>query len=266
MNKLDQHLQRVQEFDPIITSAAVGTAWILSSLITLLYMSFSLKRSVKIDPKLSSRINKILGTSNKWTVHVYKTKEPNAFSLGFGTHIFITTKLIEMLTPKQIDSVLLHEVWHSKAKHIPKQLAFMYPLYYLIAGAAIGTATATGGNFLLAYVVLMILDSSSKGLWNILFSQRHEIHADEYATKLGYGKELVESLKVIENFAKKHTDSSSCGKICQLIEKINGVFAEHPAIRKRIELILRKSTELNKALKSGSFGKIKNFVVKAWGK
>jgi len=264
MNKLDQQLQRVQEFDPI-TVAVVGSAWVIASLVTLLYTSSSLIRHIKIDQKLSKRLNKILGSGDKWKVHVYKTKDPNAFSLGFGVHVFVTSKLLEMLSPRQVDAVLLHEVWHSKAKHVPKQLAFMYPLYYLVIATAFSAVDASG--FLrLGILAVLLFKFAGKSVWNILFSQKHEIHADEYATKLGYGKELAESLKIIEKFVEKYTERGYCGKICQLIEKLNSAIAEHPSTKKRIEIILRKANELDKALKSGSFGKIKNFVVKAWGK
>lgn len=271
MKSLDDHLQQIQEdtiqeIEPITTVAlGVATIAVLSNFIMLLFGSSGIINAVKVDKSLSKRINEILKSGNKWIVHIYPTKEPNAFSLGFGKHIFVTTKLTELLNDDEVVAVLLHEAYHSSKKHTPKQLAYKYPLYYLVAllGSTLLTSTAL---IPLAILAMFIAHNVGDIVYDITIGRKMEYNADSFASKQGYGKQLISAFSKMEKWAISTIKKKPCGRWCKIINKIDKAIDEHPDDRKRVENILRHTTELGKVLKTKSFGKIKGFVIKMWGK
>ena len=55
---------------------------------------------------------------------------------------------------------------------------------------------------------------------------------------------------------------TDCGKICQLSNKIGEAIDEHPPLKKRVENVLKKADKLKGVLKTMSFKKIRDFVMK----
>lgn len=270
MNNLDTHLMRVQEdtiqeFDPLTTALGIGSVMVIANLVTLMMGASGIISSVKVDKKLTDKLNKLLNSGNKWIVHIYPTKDPNAFSLGFGRHIFVTTELLKILDADETDAILLHEVYHSSKKHTYKNLAYKYPLFYLVAflGASI---FATGAVPILAFLAMFIANKVGDIIWNITFGRKMEYNADSYAAKLGYGKQLISAFGKIQKWVRSKTKKQSCDKWCQVITKIDSSIDEHPEWKNRVENILKNTKELSKAVKTKSFGKIKDFIMKAWGK
>ena len=272
MKHLDDHLNHIQEdtiqeIDPITGAVAVGSLMVIANFVALLLGASGLIKSIKVDKTLSDRINKILDSGNKWIVHIYPTSDVNAFSLGFGRHIFVTTTLLKALSKEEVDAVLLHEAYHSDKKHTIKDMAYKYPMFYLLAFIAAGLV-ATGNVAMLALAIpaMFIADKVGKIVYDIIVARRMEYNADSYAAKKGYGQELISALKKLESWAKAHSKNQSCGRWCQIVNKIDTAIDEHPSDKKRIENILRQTPQLAKVLKTRSFGKIKDFVTKAWGK
>jgi Zn-dependent protease with chaperone function len=263
MNYLDSQLQKIQEdniqeIEPLILSAVVGTVYLISTITTFLLSASQLKKRIKIDKKWTKKINNILKSKGKWIVHIFPDPTPNAFAIG-GRHIFITSGLSKILTTREIEAVLLHEVYHNKDKHIYKKLAYKHSLIYLILFAAISASAATGA-FPLGLLVLFLLNNVSEIAYNRIVGRRHEIKSDEFAIKLGYGKDLITSLKKLEKALHKQMKKTSCGVWCKFERKVSDAIDEHPSTRKRVEVILRKSSELDKLMKTASFGKIKKFI------
>ncbi len=270
MKQLDKQLDIIQkdtlqEIDPITTTLALGTIVLISSLVMLLIGATTIINSVKVDKTLSKRLNKILNSGNKWIVHIFPTKEANAFSLGFGKHVFVTSQLLKILSPDEIDSILLHEVYHSQKKHAYKQLAYKYPLFYLVI--FIGTSILTTPVVpILAILAMFIANTVGDIVFKITFGRKMEYNADSYAAKLGYGKQLISAIEKLKQWAKANSKNQKCGRWCKIINKINSSIDEHPEWHKRIENILKNTKELTKVLKTKSFGKIKDFITKEWGK
>ena len=273
MKNINKHLQyiqeeTIQEVDPVtIAVGSLGGAALLliGQLVLFLLMGANLTRSIKVDKPLSKRINNILKSGDKWIVHIYATKEPNAFSLGMGRHIFITSKLHNLLTDTEADAVLLHEVYHSSKKHAYKQLAYNYPLFSLmlfVFSMAVTLPTALP----LAMLILFTINHVGKIAYNVTIGRKMEYNADSFAAKNGYGKELISAFNKMKFWAESKMKNQTCGKICQLVNKIDRAIDEHPSDKKRIENILRHTKELSQALKSKSFKKIKAFVTKFWGR
>ena len=268
MVRTDTYLSDIQEVtDPITITLGFGTAMIIANLIVLAMSSASVIGQVKVDKKLSDRLNKILNSGNKWIVHIFPTKDPNAFSLGFGKHIFVTTELLNILNADEVDSILLHEVYHSSKKHTYKQLAYKYPLFYLIA--FIGSTFAVTGSpifFSLGLLAMFITNKIGDIVYDISVSRRMEFNADSYATKYGYGKQLISSFDKLKKWAINNSKNQHCDKWCKIINKLDRAIDKHPAKQKRVENILKQTKKMDEAMKSKQFGKIKEFVMKAWGK
>jgi len=256
----DKYLNQIQEFEPVTATIAIGSALVIANLITFLLASSEMEKLFKLNKPLTKRINNILGTT-KWIVHLVKDTTPTAFSIGKGRHVFITTGLQKMLAKREVDAVLLHEVYHSKALHTYKNLAYKYPLFYLIAAAAV-SLPFTGGLPILGVLAFILMMKVHGIPYEITLGRRHERKADEFAVKLGYGSELISALKKVEKLYLKQIAKRECGRICQMAEKIDNAIDEHPPLKKRIEAILKKTDKLNKAVKSMSFRKIRDFVIK----
>ena len=270
MNKLDEHLDKIQEIyldDPIAKvgiAAGVGTALILANLILVFMEIRDIKKTTKKSPKHSKMINEVLGTKD-WQVNLVKDPAPNAFAAG-GKHIFLTTALLKHLNDREITAVMLHEAYHNKKKHIWKQLAYDYPFYYLLVYAlTFFPAFVTGyALFLLGYLAFKIGLAIARIPYKIIIGRKHEYQSDDYAVKYGYGKELISAFKKFEQLIQKHMSKQKCGKLCKIVEKLDKVLDEHPSFKNRIERVL-KNKQTMKGLVSGNFGKIKNSIVKAIG-
>ena len=264
---LKLHEDQLQEIDPatITTTLAVGSIAVITSFIMLLVSSSHLISSTKVNKELSENINHIMNSGNKWIIHTFNEKSPNAFSLGFGRHIFITSKMQKILTKDEQIAVLLHEVYHSSKKHTIKNLAYKYPLFYLCAFLAV-TTTFTTGVFFLGFLAFFLANAVGDIAYNIIFSKRMEYNADSYAAKNGYGKELVSALKKIRNWAQDMTRNQPCGTVCQMARKADQAISEHPEMQKRIEQVLKQADKLYKVVKTGSYRKIKDFIMEYMGK
>ena len=264
---IDKYLQeiqkeRIQEIEPVtLISLGVGAILVVKQIV-MFFVAASLARSqAKVETKLSKKINTILETDNKYIV--YKTEDlvPNAYATG-GNDIFITKGLTKLLSEKEVDAVILHEVYHNKAKHIQKELAVKSPFYFLI-----GTVSATAAltalpilGFLMYFISTNVLSVSLRRI----MGRRQEVNADEYAVKYGYGNELISALNKIEVLIKRFESTQQCDGVCQLVRKIDETLDEHPPFKKRVELILKNSNKLKNAISSRSFKKIKDLVVSAF--
>jgi len=257
--KKDDHI--LKEFDPIILSAiGVGVGIVAIQLALLLFQTGLFIRAAKpmTDKKLTKQINSFL-KSTKWKVIVIKEKAPNAFIMG-PRIICITTALMKMLNKREVMGVMLHEAWHVKDLHVYKQFAYRAPLFALILMVVLAAALTPGGSAP-AYLMALILFNTYEIPYSIIMGRRHERAADSYAAKMGYGDDLISALNKLEKWYKSKVKSQPCGKVCQIINKIDRAIDEHPPIKNRIENIL-KSKELSKLIMKKSYIKIIQFVKK----
>jgi len=267
MNKLDEHLDRIQEIDPISLNLGVGSAMIIANLILIFMEIRDIKKTTKKSPKHSKMINDVLGTKD-WQVNIVKDPSPNAFAAG-GRYIFLTTALLKHLTDREITAVMLHEAYHNKKKHLWKQLAYDYPFYYLLVYLITTVFAATGAAvvypaYILGYLAFKIGLAIARIPYKIIIGRKQEYQSDDYAVKYGYGKELISAFKKFEHLIKKYMSGQQCGKLCRVVEKIDKAIDEHPSFKNRIERVL-KNKQTMKGLLSGNFGKIKKSIVKAIG-
>lgn len=246
--------EQLNEVDPITMGAAIslgaGTIYTVSMLIQFFIATAMYRKTVKVDQKLTQRLNGILDSGEKWIVHIFPDKAPNAFAIG-GRHVYITTGLLKILNEREVDAVLLHEVYHNKDMHVWKNLAAESSFLYLTIFINVSIWWGSAGAFPLALITFFIIRNSMRILYARFRGRHFEIKSDEFAVKQGYGPELVSALKKIEAWAKKAMAGQKCNKFCQLERKISEEIDEHPPIKKRIETILRKTKELDQAMASG---------------
>lgn len=260
---LDKQLDNIQNenVDTIIAGAAViGSALVIGNLISMFAGTLSITNSLKVNKELSDRINGILNSGNKWIVHVYPERGPNAFSLGFGRHIFVTSSLLKIMNEREVDAILLHEVYHSAKHHTPKRLMMQYPLYYI--AAAVAMAATTSAIPFTAFFAFWLVNNVGNILYNITMGRRHEVKADDFAVQQGYGKDLIAAFKKLEEWISKKTKSRVCGRVCQIMNKIDQAIDEHPTFEVRIKRILEGMDKLK--VKNLSFVKLKNKALEMW--
>ena len=266
---VDYHLDKLEEqnnlneIDPITAMAAgyalvAGTAYTAAMIIHFLMSTSSLKRGVKINKELSKGLNSILKSGSKWIVHIFPDSAPNAFAIG-GRHVYITSGLMKILSKREVDAVLLHEVFHNADLHIWKGVAaessFLYLCIFISATAMLSGAVV----WPLAIIMMHIMRLSLKTIYARFRGRQFEIKADEFAVKYGYGSELISALRKMEEWVAKRMKGQPCGKVCQLERKISDEIDEHPPVKKRVEIILKKQKELGQAL-DGGFKSIQKFV------
>jgi len=213
---------------------------LLITLFSVLIGLLQLKRQSKVDVYLTEKINTILKSGNKWIVNVISLKVPNAFTLGFGRHLFVTDTLLQLLNKREVLAVLLHEAYHATKKHGLKYIVFNSTF---LAIAASFISTASFGSVLL-FLFMMFL---SAPLWNVLVSKRLELRADSFAVKCGYGKELQSALEKFRVWIDKTRQPSECTtSVCRIVKKIDQLLSSHPEIEDRVRNILKEIAKLKK--------------------
>ena len=259
LDNINEQNKNIQEIDAEIAGITLAgvSIYVISSICGFLISASVFNKSVKIDTNLSKKLNNILKSGNYWIVHKWPDVVPNAFAIK-GNHIFITTELIKILNEREQLGVLLHESFHCADLHSWKSIASESSFLYLIVFVALTISAATVP--VLGILVAFILHNSFKIAYARIIGRKHEIKADEFAAKNGYGPDLISALNKLEKWGKSKSSNAPCGKICQLERKVSTAIDEHPSTKKRIEIILKKTNELNTILKSASFKKISSFV------
>lgn len=240
--------KQIQKESVLILAAGVSSMLLIVNLTLLLFMSYNLKTKLKSDNNLTKKVNNILKSSKPWTVRVYPDENPNAFAIG-GRSIYITSGLKKMLDEKESIAVLLHEVGHNENWDVWKRVLSQYPVHFICYTLIVGTL----GFASIPLTILLFYFSTNMGiiLMNRWIGRAHEIRADDFAIKHGYGEELAGGLSKMEKWVKSHHKNIHCGKACQIDRKIGEMLDEHPPLRKRIEDVLKKADELEKAAKGG---------------
>ena len=255
----------IQEIEPLTATLVIGSTMIIGHFILLIIASYDLIKSIEINKPLSEKVNKILRSGNKWIVHVLNDKTIAAFSFGFGRHVFVSTELIKIMNERELMAILLHEVYHNTKKHTYKELMYKYPLFYIASFVAITTAS-TAGILFAGFISLFLIIKGGDIFFNMTFGRNMEYKADSFAATHGYGDDLISALKKIKSWVKEKTKYVQCGRWCKLMQKIDRIIDEHPTMKNRIQNILKQDKEIKNIARTRSFGKIKNFALKAFRK
>lgn len=240
MKKLDNYLQEIQIKGYNISERAIVEliVMIIITIITIvLYFSGS-KRNLHIE----SMLKKITG--KKYFVRILKnTKEPNAFCFGgLGNSIFITSGLMDLLNEREIISVCLHEIGHitnydtiTSAGISLSSLGIAALIWKTCVDHIYnfnGKAKIICG-FIASLITVIIIKEAPA----IMIGKLHEFRADRYASKYGYGKDLISALKKIEKWIKdyKFKTYGEETKFEAMLNKIGNFLDVHPSFENRVK-------------------------------
>lgn len=218
-----------------------------------------------IDPLLTSKLNKILKDhkiSDKFVVKVLPTDEINAFiditshfikSLSNPTFtVYVCAGLVNFLgrDSDKLIAILLHEVGHVILAHVA--LSYIQTVWQgmIIGGIAKVIFTEDFKDaklkawWLGAFYVLASLTMA--GVASFL-SRLKERKADEFVSKMGYGKALADAFQKFESLRSYKGLNPECGKLCKIATKIESFFRTHPDYVERIKNLLTKEEALKAA-------------------
>ena len=237
--KYQQEIQTESAFVGLYVVATIISSTILTLILLLSYIlqSSYMKKYISSRKELkkqSIKVSKIVNKDIK--CYTLKNKEVSAFNIG-EKDSYITTKLLGMLTEKEITAVFLHEYGHYQKSHILKSIGVQYTSSILISAVFNLVALLGVTPLMLFSLVLSMLFGKSLSDW---YSKRKEFDADEIAVKHGYGKYLLSSLKKIE----RHTKQQVCKKLskndCELyFADLQKNSTTHPTYQKRYEKIMK---------------------------
>lgn len=214
-------------------------------------MEARLIKDTKIDKELTTKFNKLMrqiapdDNKKDWVIRVLKDEVPNAMTFG-GKEIYITSTLLSLLTSRETEAVLLHEVGH---------VIHLDLLYAAVSQSAFGLIGTLITIYLLKELdsddprvaitlILFFLMLAPSTITTILLSKKAEYRADSYAGKLGYSRELISALRKLDkeflNYAKKHKipiqKERNCKTlICTYIDKLSRILDSHPSTKERLE-------------------------------
>lgn len=175
-----------------------------------------------------------------------RSSHGNAYFTGFGKNkriVFFDT-LLKSLQPKEIISVLAHELGHLKKKHILKSMAimsvFLYIGFYVLGLCytsevfylAHGVQEPSTYMALVLFMYLVPIYTFPLTPLSAWFSRRNEYEADEFAVQNASGPELVSAL------VKMYKDNSSSLTPSPVYSKF---YFSHPPAMERVKFIQSKS-------------------------
>ena len=173
----------------------------------------------------------------------------NAFSAQTA-NLYITSGAFKKLNEREVISIFLHEYGHYRHKDTYTGFAlftvlmifFQYKLYY------VGKTNVTLERLFLTRLVsaLGIDYSVVRTVLNLTEGRYKEFRADSYATKFGYGEDLITALKKMKKEVAR--EYKKLNILEKLEYKLLSKFDEHPDMDLRIE-------KVSKDLKSEIKGK-----------
>ncbi len=220
--------------------------WVLLLFLKYTIDESELVKTSKLDEKFTKIMQKILSDDGV-VVRAIKTKELNAFNAG-SKNLYYTLPLKKMLTDKELIAVLCHEYGHYEGKHMKKKITAYFCGDCIAAAVAVMVGTMMPGlsNFV-AYLWTM---AGVTTLYAVTQGRTHEYYADSYATKKGYGKELISALKKFDKYIRKMICEGLTKSECDTLVEMMHTFDEHPTLKKRITNIL-KTTKMGMLLATG---------------
>ena len=197
--------------------------WILSeSLMTILTLE---ARKIENESLLKILDNLFIKNGvTKYRLYYWdssKSNEDNALICGiFIKYVFISTTLLEKLTKREIEAIILHEIGHVKNNHVLKGLILKLASLILVT-FMVYVYMIEGSINILILLLVIVLFVLIMGM-NLHEIRKHEDEADLFVNSKGYGKDLISALKKIdiENMDER---------------KVDELLSTHKSMEKRID-------------------------------
>ena len=168
-----------------------------------------------------------------------RSTHSNAYFTGFykSKRIVFFDTLLSMLTPKEIQSVLAHEIGHYKKRHITKSIIMSFALsllgFYLIYQITLyhslfyqlGINPNSTSQIIIFFSLLMPCILFFLNPIFSSFSRKNEFEADNYAKEFSDKRDLISSLK------KLYKENLTLLKTSPIYSR---VYNSHPTVFERI--------------------------------
>jgi len=244
-----ENYQQMQEMKVGDEALVYMWGFFITTLITALVLSFAIVQALisksKREKELEQKLEKIV--KKKYKIYKVEEQYPNAFCTLVPV-IFITDSLKEILNERELMAVVLHEVSHIDNKDIIKNLAATNGFVALLLGILSWKAYSSSTPVFLILTFMLFFVCNVLGLTDIIFAKTYgryqEKRSDSYATKHGYGKDLISALTKIEHWSDKVEQKRPCGKLCNIFKKVGDYIDEHPKLKERIENILKSEKDI----------------------
>lgn len=217
--------------------------------------------SIKVDEKLTEKLNKITGKN--YEVRVIRNKIAwRCFCFGkYSTQIYITTGFLNNLTDREVMSILLHEVNHMKSfkSIIIKLTTFSSKNFILFKFLEAITENIRNGfnkRLLNLYVIVLLLYIAIY-IPSFMFSRKEEYESDEYVIRFGYGKDLISAFEKMKK--RQIVKDEKRTNLEKILKMINDLERTHPTLENRINNLIKK-TELYEAIIENNDSKIKKVI------
>ena len=219
-----------------------GSAAHLAAMSKLIFKSIKIMTMSKLDKPLTDRLRNELNSRIPFEVRVFNDSSPSTF-LTLPSHlIFISDSMLDELNDREVMAMLLREVGAAKQMHVPLKVAsgevidttmniIRDKIFDMLKKNPRNTALS-----ILAAAATLILQNVLTMYSNNWINKKLEFKKDNYAVRLGYGKELISAIKKIKGQYKKRNIVNS--KTQKTIKWLDTQFKANPKSQKRIENIL----------------------------
>jgi heat shock protein HtpX len=172
-------------------------------------------------------------------LYLIDSGHPHALSAGRGPHsagIAVSSGLLGLLAPAEVDGVLAHEIAHLRHRDVLLQSAVV------VVALSVLESTRIGG--FLQRALLFVLGPVSAAFVHLLLSPRRELAADRAAANLcGSPHGLADALVRLEQAGELIRFASNPATEPVYIinpfaeEGLAGLFVTHPAVGERVRLL-----------------------------
>lgn len=211
------------------------------------------------------------------TVYIIPTQEPNAFAAGTGTRrvVALTTGLLDLLDPREVQAVVAHEIGHIKNDDVSRALQMASMLAGLSSAWTLGdhflksaryrelyhknqsreesSSSALGATIGLALYVAGLTTYLSGTLLRLASSRKTEFAADAASAEvIGSGKPLASALIKLQRTHGRPRDVLNAARCSyahmyidnppsrQPLESVLGLFHTHPSTEERVKRLLAR--------------------------
>jgi Zn-dependent protease with chaperone function len=226
------------------------------TLVMILGMLFIYTSVGKRDRKLEKELKEILKDGKDWKVYIIKEASPNAFCI-ITPRMFVHSYLVEMMSHRELMSVLLHEAGHINNHDVYKTIAASNGLAAVLLAII---ATSPAGIVLYAAANLyqiLVQTGLSTVLFRRIMGRYAEKAADSYAAKYGYGPDMISALQKLDSWVKGVQSKRPCGVACNLLQKAGAILDEHPPVKERVENVLKDPDTWEKMKDHNFLNKVK---------
>ena len=237
----------------IIVAIAInfGTYWFSDKIVLKMYKAQP--ASKKEFPKLHAIVAKLakLAKIPKPAVYVLPQPAPNAFATGRDPKhaaVAVTVGLLELLTDREIEAVLAHELTHIQHRDtlimtITATVAGVISYIAIMARFSAIFGMGDGDNNILSLLIIAILTPILAMIIQLAISRSREYMADEGGAKLvGSGSGLASALEKLEEYSRRipFKGASKATSHLFITNPFRGGFlSTHPATKERVRRLRR---------------------------